>query len=197
MKLLRIPKSNCIKKYLSIPKQSVVFVYLFCMLGIFPLYFKDKYYEIGDAKFEFFWKLSLGFLGIYAIISLIKAILEVLIKDTHDKTKLKETTNTNHQQETNPLLMFLDNLSFLDYVVFIYGICVILSYAFSDFKDYALKGATGWNMGLCSQMIFIALYYILSRQQELFSGEILRNSKEKYPNNSKIPAMAINALSLF
>ena len=60
----------------------------------------------------------------------------------------------------NFLWDFLDNLSSLDYAIFIHAICVILSYAFSYYKDYALKGAAGWEMGLYSQLIFVAIYFI-------------------------------------
>ena len=170
-------KSGNIKIYLSKFKQCVVFLYLFCMLGLFPLYHKDKYYQIGDAKFEFFWKVSLGFLGIFTVFALIRIIMQTLTRGIDDTATMGEKTKNNQQQETNPLLRFLDNLSALDYGVFIYGICVILSYAFSDYKEFALKGAAGWNMGLCSQMIFVALYFVLSRQREFFQK--LQDFKEK------------------
>ena len=184
MKLLRTTetenKISRIKIRLSECQQYVVFVYLFCMLGLFPLYHKNKYYQIGDAKFEFFWTISLGFLGIFTVFVLIKTILQAFIRDANDTTKPAEKIKNPEQQEHTPLLSFLDNLSSLDYGVFIYGICVILSYAFSNFKEFALNGAIGWNMGLGSQMIFIALYFILSRQKELFAKIDTLEEKSKY-----------------
>ena len=155
----KVSKADVLGRNINKVKNFVVFAYLFCILGIFPLYYKEQYYGIGDAKFEFFRNISLSFIGIYAIIFLIKRALCILVKDKDAKVNLNKSAASD-----NPLISFLDNLSFLDYAVLVYGICVLLSYAFSDFKDFALKGAPGWEMGLCSQMIFVAVYFILSRQ---------------------------------
>ena len=177
----KVSKADAFGKSINKVKNFVVFAYLFCMLGIFPLYYKEQYYAIGDAKFEFFWNISLSFIGIYAIIFLIKRVLCVLVKDNDAKVRLDESVTAG-----NSLIGFLDNLSFLDYVVLVYGICVLLSYAFSDFKSYAFKGAAGWTMGLCTQMIFIAVYYILSRQEKLFGTIKLGKVKEKYQTLAKL-----------
>ncbi len=170
-------KTEFIKNYIVVIKQYVVLAYLFCMLGIFPLYYREQYYKIGDAKFDFFWKVSLCFIGITIIFVLLNFMVQRILykfdcslkkdvsfgKDVSIKS-IEEDKNNSH----NFLWKFLDNLSTLDYIVFIYAICVLLSYAFSDFKDYALKGAAGWEMGLCSQMIFVAIYFILSRQNVFY-----------------------------
>ena len=154
--------------YLSVIERYVVFAYLFCMLGIFPLFYKEQYYKIGNAKFDFFWKVSLGFIGISLVCFVIKQILQRIIqRDFCKKKTWIKDTEIEEQNFKNFFWNFLDGLSTLDYAVFIYGICVLLSYAFSDFKDYALKGAAGWQMGLCSQMIFVAAYFILSRQSKV------------------------------
>ena len=144
-------KTGYVKQLITIMEEALVFIYLVCMLGIFPLFYKEQYYKIGDAKFQFFWRSSICFIGI----SLIFVLIKVIIKETEAGEECSE----------NVFLKFLDNLSSLDYVVFLYAICVVLSYAFSDFKDYALKGAAGWEMGFYSQMIFVAVYFILSRQK--------------------------------
>lgn len=143
----KVKEVETIKVYIEKAEHYVTFAYLFCMLGIFPLFYKEQYYKIGDAKFQFFWKSSICFIGISLIFLLIKGI------------------ETKEEPSEHVFFKFLDNLSNLDYAVFLYAICVILSYVFSDFKDYALKGAAGWEMGLCSQLIFVAVYFILSRQK--------------------------------
>lgn len=167
-------KSEIITEYIKVIEQYVVFAYLFCMLGIFPLYYKEQYYKIGNAKFDFFWNTSLCFIGISFVFVLLKIVLQQIIQSSYYKSDAlhkksffdqRVSTKETAAEEENILIRFLDNLSALDYAVFIYGICVLLSYAFSDFKDYALKGAAGWEMGLCSQMIFVAIYFILSRQK--------------------------------
>ena len=84
------------------------------------------------------------------------------------------------QQNENVFFDFLENLSTLDYLVLVYGICVCLSYAFSDYKEYAWKGAAGWEMGFCSQLIFVATYFILSRKNEWLASIGRRGSKKEY-----------------
>ena len=174
-------KVELIEKHLAIIKQLNVFIYLICMLGAFPLYYKEQYYKIGDAKFEFFWNVSLGFIGITLVCSFIKIVLnrvvqkdsnksEMLYKDNHFKNRKysrnqEYIVNKNREEAENIFWDFLDNLSAMDYLVFVYAICVVLSYGFSDFKEFALKGAPGWEMGFCSQMMFVAIYFILSRQK--------------------------------
>lgn len=161
-------KVELTKEILITIEQYIVVVYLFCMVGIFPLYYKQMYYKIGDAKFDFFQNISLCFIGISLVCIMTKLILQRLIKDAKPE----------EQNSKKILWGFLEKLSTLDYAVFIYAICVILSYAFSDFKDYALKGAAGWEMGLCSQMIFVAIYFILSRQRMI--GVLNQSGQNKW-----------------
>ena len=148
-------KIESIKEYIIDIEQCIVLIYLFCMLGIFPLYYKEQYYKIGTVKLGLFWKVSLGITGIFFVFFCIKIVLNKLML----KRKVKDFKNI--------FLEFLENLSALDYAVFIYAICVLLSYAFSDYKEFAFKGAAGWEMGLCSQIIFVAIYFIISRQKAL------------------------------
>lgn len=142
-------------------EQYIIFAYLFCMLGIFPLFYKEQYYKIGDAKFEFFWKASLLFVAVSFLFLVLKVILYKIVEINLYKGHRNLPT-------ANFLETFLNKLSFMDYAVLIYGICVLLSFEFSDYKDYAIMGAAGWQMGLCSQLIFIALYFLVSRQKDFF-----------------------------
>lgn len=170
MKLVKkdnqIESKQIILEYVTIIEQYVTFVYLLCMLGIFPLFYREQYYKIGEVKFKFFWNTTLCFIGISIVFILIKIIVsKTFIKNS----KIEKMHNV------------LDSLSYMDYVVFFYGICVLLSYVFSNFKNFALKGAVGWEMGLCSQMIFIAVYFILSRQTIFLRFNFLKT--DKYINN--------------
>ena len=193
-------------------KQLTVFAYLVCMLGVFPLYYKEQYYKIGDAKFGFFWKVSLGFLGIMLVCDFAKTVLKwveqksgnkarTLYKDNALEKNLSSQENTEKQERKKlgvAFLKFLQKLSNLDYAVLIYAICVILSYCFSDFKEFALKGAPGWEMGLCSQLIFVALYFILSRQTllESISVPTQKSSKNKIVLSQRNFAKAILVIHL-
>lgn len=144
-----------------------VFLYLFCMFGIFPLYYKEQYYKIGDVKYNFFWKTTLGFLILQLLFLLIKGIY----KKAEGMQKCLSQKRSRPEKGKNSggrvFYDFIDGLSGLDYTVLIYGICVGISYLFSEHKEYALKGAAGWEMGLISQILFLVLYVVLSRQKEI------------------------------
>ena len=164
-------KIESVNQLITNMEQYIVYAYLVCMLGIFPLFYKEQYYKIGDAKFEFFWKSSIYFIGGSLVIILIKAIL-------------REFVGQDLKKEKNPI-SFLENLSFLDFAVLVYAICVVLSYAFSDFKEFAFGGAAGWQMGLCSQMFFVAIYFILSRQNVFGTAIFPRQDSAKQVTCSK------------
>jgi len=51
----------------------------------------------------------------------------------------------------------------LDTAVVLYFGTTIISFLFSDFKDIAWKGADGWFMGLLSQILFVAVYFLIAK----------------------------------
>lgn len=175
-------KVKLIQESLKTMEQLVVFAYLICMLGIFPLFYKEQYYKIGDAKFEFFWRTSILFIGATLVLTLINTILKEIMDTDFHKTK-----------EDNYLLKILEDLSFLDFAVLVYAICVVLSYVFSDFKEYGFMGAPGWQMGLCSQMFFVAIYFILSKQQIFCksSNDMQCRSAKTLLEKSKLPIIIL------
>lgn len=161
-------------------EQYVLFAYLFCMLGIFPLFYREQYYKIGDAKFGFFWKVSLVFIVTSFVLFVIKKLLQKMDRQKNMISGRSKKSEKELQQNRNVFFDFLEELSTLDYLVLVYGICVCLSYAFSDYKEYAWKGAAGWEMGFCSQLIFVATYFILSKKNEWLASIGSRGSKKEY-----------------
>lgn len=57
----------------------------------------------------------------------------------------------------------LPKLSTPDWFVLAFGICTILSFLLSAHKNVALVGNDEWNMGLLSQLLFIFIYFAISR----------------------------------
>ena len=45
----------------------IIYSYLFMMLGVFPLYYQNNYYNMGDAKYQFFRLMTLIMLGYLAV----------------------------------------------------------------------------------------------------------------------------------
>lgn len=107
-----------------------------------PLYMKDKYYGIGESKYEMYKGIILPGLGIMAVLGILYLIL---IREQINRQWIKK------------------NLSSLDIFMLAYLLCVFISYALCDYKEYAIWGYEGWSMGLVSQITFVALYFFVSR----------------------------------
>ncbi len=104
---------------------------------VVPLYAKDGYNQIGNAKFEAYRAIMMtGFTGLLAVL-MVSMILE---SEEHKK-----------------------QISVTDACVAVYLILTLVSATFGGFAKDALWGCYGWNMGLMSQISFVLLYFFLSR----------------------------------
>lgn len=117
----------------------IIYSYLLMMLGVFPLYYQNNYYNIGDAKYRFFRLVTLIML-IYLIVTQIGVRL-IERKKEHSRIKF----------------------SIMDYAVLAYGAATIWSWVLSPYKTEAWIGSGEWYMGLFSQLLFIGIYFAMSR----------------------------------
>lgn len=123
---------------LTLP-ECIVQVLLTALLGIFPLYYQNKYYNMGDAKYQFFRTVTLVLL----IVLIVFQAFDKLITPPKDWQRPR--------------------LSFLDGAVLAYTLAAILSWIFSPFKSEAWIGSHEWYMGLLSQLLFAGIYFAVSR----------------------------------
>ncbi len=135
-----VEKSPVSKKLLK----EITAVYVFFMFAIYPLYYEQKYYNMGEAKWHFFRWVTL-----VAVILLMAVFVWYQI-DLFNKKKIKQYWD-------------LKATSIIDRFVLAYGVLAILSFLFSPYKDYTLVGYDGWYMGLIAQLAFVLLYYFASR----------------------------------
>lgn len=105
---------------------------------IVPLYAKDGYDEIGEAKFT-----------AYKIIMEAGFPLLMMLALLYGFFYLRERKKCR--------------LSVTDKFVLAYLLLTALAAAFGGFAGAAWKGAFGWNMGLMAQTSFVLLYLFLSR----------------------------------
>ena len=120
----------------------ILTVFMVIMFVFFPLFYKNQYEEIGESKYQLFYWTSLTCLMILFLLLIIWFVIKarVIIKGAY-RFQISGTDNW--------MLFYL--------------LTIFLSFALSDFKSDALKGASGWNMGLYSQLIFVAIYFFVSR----------------------------------
>ena len=124
--------------------QELTFIYVFLMLVVYPFYFRNKYYDIGNAKWQFFFFLTAGAGAVLFGLLLFRII---------EEWKTRELRNA----------MRSIRLSVIDRFVLAYAAAVLLSVLFSPYKEQVIWGYDGWYMGLASQMCFVLIYFCVSR----------------------------------
>lgn len=121
--------------------------YVLLLFCIYPFYLENGYFNIGEAKMHFFFRVSLAAFLVLAILYVIILII-----------KIREKV-----QNGQAYLIDWEQISAVDLLMLLYATAVFLSYAFSINKEEALWGAEGWYMGLVLQLLLCALYFLISR----------------------------------
>lgn len=122
--------------------QIAVGVYVFAMMIIFPLFYQDKFYNMGSAKYTFFKYVNLIVLPCVMLLSIVCLILAM---------------------RTMQFKELVRKISVTDWFVIGYFLVVVISYLLSPYRESAWWGSDGWNMGLFSQLVFIGIYFTVSR----------------------------------
>lgn len=112
-------------------------LYMTVLLAVLPLYTGQGYWQLGEMKYLLFRNVSVLCLGVWLVLSLF------LIR--------RRTWR---------------GLSAVDAAVLAYGLCVLLSAAFSEYAGTELpwQGWEGWHMGAFSRLGLAAVYFFVSRQ---------------------------------
>lgn len=119
--------------------ELIVWCYLAVMLGLYPLYYRNNYEDIGTAKYLFFRLVTVIMLVYLIVVQLCKYFFEA----KKEKIKLR--------------------LSVMDRIVLIYGGAAAVSWCLSSFRAEGIIGSDGWYMGLLSQAMFVGIYFAVSR----------------------------------
>lgn len=62
------------------------------------------------------------------------------------------------------VLLFRGKCSMVDICMLCYGACVVVSAVCSSFRDTAWTGYRDWYMGAVSQLLFVGIYFLVSRE---------------------------------
>ena len=124
----------------------MIYAYLIFMMTAVPLYMKDGYNEIGEAKYWLFFYGTIIFISAVAVSFVIHMMLHVC-----------EHTAWN----------------LADVLMLLFTILTVVSYILSPVSGKSMTGEDGWHMGLLTQLLISAVYFIIS-----FSGkELLENKR--------------------
>lgn len=132
-------------------------LYMIALLVVLPLHTGGGYWSLGERKYELFRRVSILCLGCWLAAALVEHIWNAV--------RLRKR-------------VALGRLPFstVDWAVASYGGCVLLSAIFSDYGRLAWVGYEGWRMGAVSQLMFVGIYFFVSRRYEgermpLYLGE--------------------------
>ncbi len=149
-----------LKEFLEEVVSLLLTAYLFIIFCIYPFYIKNGYSDIGNEKYQFYKYITMGGLGLILPLALLCIFFRV-----RDWRKSKgAVAHAEGMAFSGGKMGGLRRCRFslTDWAVAIYGIVVIFSYVFSDYKEKGLWGEAGWNMGLLTQLAFVLFYFLLA-----------------------------------
>ena len=127
-------------------------LYIIGLMAVLPLYTEGTYYQLGDSKYLFFRNLSVICLGLWIAAS--------FAEQAWKKRRRWSVT---------------------DICMLLYGLAVIVSACASKYGTTAWTGYREWYMGAVSQLIFVGIYFFVSR---CYDGK-------KYPLNLSMAAFFV------
>ncbi|MBR5766178.1 MAG: hypothetical protein IKX95_05285, partial [Lachnospiraceae bacterium] len=144
----------------------LVSTYCCVLFFVMPIIYHDKYYDMGEFKYTMFMAVTVSFL-LFAVILLAIYLLALTLSKKINKESVTE---------------FLKSFSVTDMFVLAFVIASMLSFILSpnrtsEFPRFFLfdlkapdrvvnlpwEGYKDWNMGLRSQLMFAAIYFLVSR----------------------------------
>lgn len=130
-------------KYAGFQKM-VASAYLLLIFAALPIYMRDGFYLLADAKYLFFRGVSLIFLPLGLCGAIVCGICRW------------------RRYRGRPW----GRCSSTDCLAICFALFSLLSYLFSAYKDTAFIGFSGWYMGLLTQLFLVGGYFLVSRWYE-------------------------------
>lgn len=137
--------------------RALISCYVILLFVLLPLCYRNGYYDIGDFKYDLFSRMTTILIAL-----MIPALLIYLICGLRAKTWSGITFSH-----------CLKRLSLIDRFVLLYLLACLITFFLSPYQTFrfwgmdasnpAWTGYYGWFMGFKSQLMFIALYFLVSR----------------------------------
>lgn len=131
----------------------ITIAYLFLLTMVFPYYMRDGYYDIGQAKYDFFKYASFTYLFVIGIVFIIDILY--FYKQKSQRLLIKECVRDERSRAAI--------LAGCKLYLSAYGIICLLSFIMSPYKETALFGVYSWNMGLVTQLLLLLIFLVISR----------------------------------
>ncbi|MCH5343373.1 MAG: O-antigen ligase family protein [Acetatifactor sp.] len=141
-------KIQNIQRLFGLVLNMILSVYMLLILIVMPFYNQEGFSHIGTDKSTFLRacnrntaKILVPVLLLYLVFTLIREIQKKSLSQTVQGIRLSVT----------------------EYFMLAYAGCVLLSYAFSDYRDVVWRGQEGWYMGTTTQLAMVAIFFLIGR----------------------------------
>lgn len=165
-------KSESVSESISLALDGMlrvlVGVYIVLILGVLPFYNQQGFTHIGTDKSTFFRTCSVRMAWLILPVLAVRLLWGLFVSIAGRKTGQQGMKNFGENLREK----LRGNLSVTDVFAALFGVSVILSYLGSSYKETALWGTSGWYMGLIPQLIFVSIYFLVSRYQ-ILSGKMI------------------------
>ncbi len=136
-------------------------IYIILILTFMPFYFTQGYGRIGTNKYEFFHGVTIAVGAVFLLILSVFLIFCIYMK-------LEDAKRKKDMSVKAVLGSIKNDMSVTDWFALGYGVALLLSYLHTDYRTStaygdAWTGSNGWYMGFSSQMLFLAVYFSISR----------------------------------
>ena len=136
-------------------------LYMIALLVVLPLYTGEGYWKLGDTKYILFRNVSFLCLGIWLILKISEQV-GVWGKTFWNRRIGKGSS----MEEAGEDIVQKRSFSVVDLAVAAYGCSVAVSALCSSYGDLAWIGYHEWYMGAISQLMFVGIYFFVSRQYD-------------------------------
>lgn len=142
---------------------------------VLPIFTGGTYWKLGDTKYILFRNLTIFCLGVWLAASIYESIRKLALRRGRpagdsgavgrgSTTESRNSGAVNGDRTGNMQSPVQSTgLSAVDVWMLCYGAAVVLSALFSRYKETAWFGYNEWYMGALSQLLFVGIYFFVSR----------------------------------
>lgn len=156
------PGVPIILKRIKRGQNIVLLLYTFVLFIFLPLTMKNGYSGLGKHKYRMFLISSFFFL-VFLMLLYVMERLKVFRMKRRSMEKRKPENFRSGQSLQRALSDFWKHTGIVDKFVLFYFSMVIVSFLGARDKAEAFWGSGGWYMGLVSQLLFLGIYFMVSR----------------------------------
>lgn len=140
---------SCQKIYSGIISVGVLLV-----LAIFPIYYRDYYYDILEAKYQFYYIAIFGMLGVLLLVSIAFLVIDAL------EFKLEYTKGFFHRFSLGEIRK---TLTAADWFLLAFLVTGVISTLQSEYVYEAFWGNEGRYTGLFLHLLYGVSFWVVSR----------------------------------